>query len=85
MELPPSRIFALVCAWASIVISHPNFRKLSNHIALAFVAAVMVCIAILPDMRMSLAVSGVWVAVVFVAYKFYTRRDVVLADAPANT
>lgn len=97
-------VFALVCAWASIVISHLKFRKVriqngqvdklsykmpfypySNYIALAFVAAVMICIAILPDMRMSLAVSGVWVAVVFVAYKFYTRNDVVLADATANS
>jgi AAT family amino acid transporter len=97
-------VFALVCAWASIVISHLNFRKVriqngqegklsykmpfypySNYIALAFVAAVMVCIAILPDMRMSLAVSGVWVAVVFVAYKFYTRNETVLADAPASS
>ena len=97
-------VFALVCAWTSIVISHLNFRKVriqngqegklsykmpfypySNYIALAFVAAVMVCIAILPDMRMSLAVSGVWVAVVFVAYKFYTRNETVLADAPASS
>ncbi|MBB6584852.1 amino acid permease [Ralstonia solanacearum] len=96
-------VFALVCAWASIVISHLQFRKVriqngqedklsykmpfypySNYIALAFVAAVMVCIAILPDMRMSLAVSGVWVAVVFVAYRFYTRNEDVLAEAPAN-
>ncbi len=96
-------VFALVCAWASIVISHLQFRKVriqngqedklsykmpfypySNYIALAFVAAVMVCIAILPDMRMSLAVSGVWVAVVFVAYRFYTRNEGVLAEAPAN-
>lgn len=97
-------VFALVCAWASIVISHLNFRKIriqngqegkltykmpfyphSNYIALAFVAAVMVCIAILPDMRMSLVVSGVWVFVVFIAYRFYTRKDAVLAGAPAQS
>jgi amino acid transporter, AAT family len=87
-------VFALVCAWGSIVISHLNFRRIrirnaqeaaiaykmpfypySNYIALAFIAAVMVCIAILPDMRMSLVVSGVWVAVVYVAYRFYTRSE----------
>lgn len=97
-------VFALVCAWSSIVISHLNFRKIriqtgqadkltykmpfypySNYIALAFVAAVMVCIAILPDMRMSLVVSGVWVFAVYIAYRFYTRNAVVLADAPANS
>ncbi|KHK50947.1 D-alanine/D-serine/glycine permease [Ralstonia sp. A12] len=97
-------VFALVCAWASIVISHLNFRKIriqngqegkltykmpfypySNYIALAFVAAVMVCIAILPDMRMSLVVSGVWVFVVFIAYRFYTRNDAVLAGTPAQS
>ncbi|AFQ51140.1 D-alanine/D-serine/glycine permease [Burkholderia sp. A9] len=95
-------VFALVCAWGSIVISHLKFRKIriqngqaaslsykmpfypyGNYIALAFVAAVIACIAILPDMRMSLIVSGVWVGVVFVAYKFYTRHDTALAaDAP---
>lgn len=51
------------------------FFPYGNYIALAFVAAVMTCIAFLPDMRMSLVVSGVWVAVVFVAYKFYTRKE----------
>jgi AAT family amino acid transporter len=44
----------------------------------------MVCIAILPDMRMSLVVSGVWVAIVFVAYKFYTRSETALSKAPAR-
>src|SRR5262249_34364190 len=48
------------------------FYPYSNYIALAFMAAVMICIAILPDMRISLVVSGVWVALVFVAYKVYT-------------
>jgi AAT family amino acid transporter len=91
-------VFALVCAWGSIVISHLKFRKIrirngqeaslsykmpfypyGNYLALAFVAAVIVCIAILPDMRMSLIVSGVWVGVVFVAYKFYTRNGRALA------
>ncbi|SOZ09623.1 amino acid permease [Cupriavidus taiwanensis] len=86
-------VFALVCAWTSIVVSHLRFRKLriqtgqvdrlsykmpffpyGNYIALAFIAAVLVCIAILPDMRMSLIVSASWVAIVFVAYKFYTRE-----------
>jgi AAT family amino acid transporter len=85
-------VFALVCAWSSILVSHLRFRKLriqagesdkltykmpffpyGNYIALAFVAAVLACIAILPDMRMSLLVSAAWVAVVYVAYRFYTR------------
>ncbi|MDR5809212.1 amino acid permease [Caballeronia sp. LZ019] len=87
-------VFALVCAWGSILISHLRFRKLkirngevdklsykmpfypySNYIALLFVGAVLVGIAILPDMRMSLVVSAVWVAVVYVAYRFYVRND----------
>ncbi|SPA52225.1 amino acid permease [Cupriavidus taiwanensis] len=95
-------VFALVCAWTSIVVSHLRFRKLKmqagqahslsykmpffpygNYIALAFIAAVLVCIAILPDMRMSLMVSAAWVAIVFVAYKFYTREaQPALADLP---
>jgi AAT family amino acid transporter len=96
-------VFALVCAWGSILISHLRFRKAriqagqehsiaykmpffpyGNYIALAFVAAVMVCIAILPDMRMSLVVSGVWVAIVFAAYKFYTRHETAPAQLPAT-
>ncbi|MEX3693843.1 hypothetical protein AB3X91_33855 [Paraburkholderia sp. BR14263] len=87
-------VFALVCAWGSIVISHMGFRKskmrkgeesqitykmpfypYSNYIALAFLAAVLTGIAILPDMRISLVVSAVWVFIVFVAYKFYVRKD----------
>ncbi|SPK75898.1 Uncharacterized amino acid permease YtnA (plasmid) [Cupriavidus taiwanensis] len=95
-------VFALVCAWTSIVVSHLRFRKLKmqagqahslsykmpffpygNYIALAFIAAVLVCIAILPDMRMSLMVSAAWVAIVLVAYKFYTREaQPALADLP---
>lgn len=95
-------VFALVCAWTSIVVSHLCFRKIrmqtghvdslsykmpffpyGNYIALAFITAVLVCIAILPDMRMSLIVSAAWVAIVFVAYKFYTREaQPSLADMP---
>ncbi|AXF26014.1 amino acid permease [Burkholderia pyrrocinia] len=99
-------VFALVCAWGSIVISHLKFRKIrmlngdadrlsykmpfypyGNYFALLFVAAVMVCIAILPDMRMSLIVSAVWVGVVFIAYKIYTRHETArdgLRDAPRD-
>lgn len=96
-------VFALVCAWGSIVISHLKFRKArirkgqegalsykmpffpyGNYIALAFLAAVIVGIAILPDMRISLLVSAIWVAVVFVAYRFYTRKGVTIADGLAE-
>jgi AAT family amino acid transporter len=56
------------------------FYPYSNYIALAFLAAVLTGIAILPDMRISLVVSAVWVFVVFVAYKFYVRKDA----APAS-
>ena len=92
-------VFALVCAWGSIVISHIGFRKArrqkgdegqiaykmpfypySNYIALIFLAAVLVGIAILPDMRISLVVSAVWVFMVFVAYKFYVRNDATRAS-----
>ncbi|MEX3980498.1 amino acid permease [Paraburkholderia sp. EG287A] len=92
-------VFALVCAWGSIVISHMGFRKskmrkgeesqitykmpfypYSNYIALTFLAAVLIGIAILPDMRISLVVSAVWVFVVFVAYKFYVRKDATRAS-----
>ncbi|WP_371884487.1 amino acid permease [Caballeronia sp. S22] len=87
-------VFALVCAWGSIVISHLRFRKLKiqngeadqisykmpfypygNYIALFFIAAVMVGISILPDMRMSLVVSAIWVFVVYIAYRFYVRKE----------
>jgi amino acid transporter, AAT family len=40
---------------------------------------VLVGIALLPDMRMSLVVSAVWVAVVYVAYRFYVGKSA--ADA----
>ncbi|NUS82110.1 MAG: amino acid permease [Streptomyces sp.] len=58
----------------------------SNYLALVFVAAVLVCIAILPETRISLLVSGVWVLVVFVAYTFYTRtqRQRSDRDSPAD-
>ncbi|WP_416980744.1 amino acid permease [Streptomyces sp. T028] len=49
------------------------FYPYANYLSLVFVAAVMVCIAILPDMRTSLYVSGSWVLVVFIAYKIHTR------------
>ncbi|TKC92236.1 amino acid permease [Trinickia terrae] len=97
-------VFGLICAWASILISHLNFRKsrvkngqernitykmpfypYSNYLALAFMAAVMICIAVLPDMRMSLVVSGVWVVVVFIAYKFYTRSETAPAEVVVNS
>ncbi|MFD8378194.1 hypothetical protein ACFV2X_06395 [Streptomyces sp. NPDC059679] len=57
-----------------------------NYLALVFVAAVLVCIAILPETRISLIVSGVWVLVVFVAYTFYTRtqRQRSDRDCPAH-
>jgi AAT family amino acid transporter len=96
-------VFALVCAWGSIVISHLRFRKMktsngedghlsykmpfypySNYLALLFVGAVLVGIAILPDMRMSLLVSAVWVAVVFMAYKFYVRKETARAKGGAE-
>ncbi|GAB3628145.1 amino acid permease [Pandoraea terrae] len=60
------------------------FFPYANYIVLVFVAVVMVCIAALPDMRMSLVVSGVWVAVVSVAYRFYIRNEK-LADLKAST
>ncbi|MBN3779132.1 amino acid permease [Burkholderia sp. Ac-20345] len=97
-------VFALVCAWGSIVISHLRFRKIriangeadkltykmpfypySNYIALCFVAAVMACIAILPDMRMSLVVSAVWVAFVYGVYRFYIRNEATRTDAACES
>ncbi|SDE36919.1 amino acid permease [Sporomusa acidovorans] len=87
-------VYGLICAWASIVVSHLKFRKVriqngevdkltykmpfypySNYFALFFMAVVLICIAILPDMRMSLVVSGVWVFIVYIAYKFYTKNE----------
>ena len=50
------------------------FYPWADYISLAFVAIVLVCIAILPDMRVSLVVSACWVVVVFIAYRFYTAR-----------
>ncbi len=51
------------------------FYPYSNYFSLFFMAMVIVCMGFLPDMRMSLVVSAVWVAIVFVAYKFYTKKD----------
>jgi amino acid transporter, AAT family len=50
------------------------FYPYSNYFALFFMAVVIVCMGFLPDMRMSLVVSAVWVVVVFIAYKFYTKK-----------
>ena len=51
------------------------FYPYSNYFGLFFMAVVIVCMGILPEMRMSLVVSAVWVAIVFVAYEFYTKKD----------
>ncbi|TCC36375.1 amino acid permease [Kribbella speibonae] len=93
-------VYGLVCAWASILISHLRFRRsrvrngdadqirykmpfspYSNYLGLVFVAAVLVCIAILPDTRVSLLVSAGWVGVVFIAYRLYTARSVTTATS----
>ncbi|MFJ5760477.1 amino acid permease [Neobacillus sp. NPDC093182] len=50
------------------------FYPYGNYFGLFFMAVVIVCMGILPEMRMSLIVSAVWVALVFVAYKFYTKN-----------
>lgn len=54
--------------------------RYGNYIALVFVAAVLACIAILPDMRMSLLVSAAWVGIVYVAYRFYTKDEKAVAQ-----
>ncbi|MET9080849.1 amino acid permease [Streptomyces sp. NPDC004237] len=96
-------VYGLVCAWASIMISHLRFRRVriengqedqirykmplypfSNYVALVFIATVLVCIAILPDMRTSLYVSGGWVLLVFIAYKLHTRGGETLRTRPAE-
>jgi len=51
------------------------FSPYGNYLALVFIAAVTICIAVLPDTRTSLLVSGAWVLVVFIAYKLDTRTD----------
>ncbi|MXN20715.1 amino acid permease [Pseudooceanicola sp. GBMRC 2024] len=51
------------------------FFPYGNYIALAFMATVILCMAILPDMRLPLGVSIGWVAFVFVMYQFYTARE----------
>lgn len=68
---------------AAIVYKMPFFPY-GNYIALAFVAVVVLCMAFLPDMRISLIVSAVWVAIVFVAYKMYTRGEPAPAGTPAE-
>lgn len=61
------------------------FYPYGNYFALVFMAAVMISIAFLPDMRISLLVSAVWVAIVFVAYKFYTRDEVTLVETSSSS
>ncbi|ULT58771.1 amino acid permease [Neobacillus drentensis] len=51
------------------------FYPYSNYFGLFFMAVVIVCMGFLPDERMSLVVSAVWVVIVFIAYKFYTKKD----------
>lgn len=46
-----------------------------NYFALFFMALVMVIMGILPETRMSLIVSAVWVVIVFIAYKFYSKKN----------
>lgn len=48
------------------------FYPYADYLAIVFMVIVLACIAILPDMRISLLISAIWVGVVFVAYKFYT-------------
>ncbi|KHL04060.1 D-alanine/D-serine/glycine permease [Sinomonas humi] len=50
------------------------FYPYADYIALVFVAVVLVCIAILPDMQVSLLISAAWVLVVFIAYRIYRDR-----------
>lgn len=50
------------------------FYPYADYIALVFVAVVLVCIAILPDMQVSLLISAAWVLVVFIAYRIYRSR-----------
>lgn len=87
-------VYGLICAWASIVISHLRFRKIriengqadqisykmpfypySNYFALFFMAVVVACMAILPDMRLSLLVAAVWICIVYAAYRIYVKKD----------
>ncbi|MGW0711511.1 amino acid permease [Streptomyces sp. NPDC002643] len=49
------------------------FFPYGNYLALVFIATVLVCIAVLPDTRTSLLVSGGWVLLVFIAYTVHTR------------
>ena len=51
------------------------FYPYADYLAIVFMVIVLACIAILPDMRISLLISAIWVGVVFVAYKFYTKKD----------
>ncbi|MEU7082884.1 amino acid permease [Streptomyces achromogenes] len=62
------------------------FHPYGDYLALVFVATVLVCIAVLPETRSSLYVSGGWVLVVFLAYKVHTRAGGRPAEpAPATT
>lgn len=58
------------------------FYPYGNYLIIAFVLIVMAGMACLPDMRMSLVVSAIWVFVVFIAYRIYTRNEM---PAPGNS
>ena len=61
------------------------FFPYANYIALVFIAVVLVCIAILPDMRTSLYVSATWVAIVYGAFRFYTKqKDGICSEATGS-
>jgi AAT family amino acid transporter len=51
------------------------FYPYADYFVLFFMALVVACIAISPEVRISLLISAIWVCVVFVFYKFYTRKD----------
>lgn len=51
------------------------FYPVSNYIVLAFLAGVVVLMAFLPDFRYALYVGPVWVAILYVAFRFKTRSE----------
>ncbi|RIV19676.1 amino acid permease [Alicyclobacillaceae bacterium I2511] len=75
---------ALIINWVMILIAHVKFRQqkdvsvlkfrmpgfpLTSYVSLAFLALVVVMMAIMPEMRLALYIGLIWMVILYIAYK----------------
>jgi AAT family amino acid transporter len=51
------------------------FYPYSNYFSLVFLATVLICIGFIPEMRISLVVAAIWMVIVYIGYKIYTKKE----------